>query len=311
MGARAHPKNSSLARFACTCDRGGVSKSRWAQGVEIRGVYRLESLLGVGGTGEVWRALDTRNQATVAVKLLHHPAPAGSKAYKRFEREAQTYAALRGPHVVEVLDFGSDGDWPWIVMALLEGESLEACLSREKRLDPTFAKPMLLSVLRGIAHAHDKGVVHRDLKPANIFLIGGAAHAKLLDFGIAKLVGPDNRKTALTERGALIGTTAYMSPEQARGKVDVDHRSDLWSVGIVAYQCLTGQHAFAGESLLELVIAICNDAVKAPSSIAPGLPAAFDAWFERATQREKAERFQSASEMADALRAALPLAAAQ
>jgi serine/threonine protein kinase len=279
-----------------------VGKSRWRPDVLIRGAYRLESLLGVGGTGEVWRALDERSGATVAVKLLHHPAPLGSKAFKRFEREAEAYATLRGPHVVEVLDFGSDGDWPYIVMALLDGESLEACLAREKRLEPSVGVPIVLSIARGIAHAHKLLVVHRDLKPPNIFLIGGSTHVKLLDFGIAKLFDTAKNRTALTDKGALVGTTAYMSPEQARALNDVDHRSDLWSLGVVAYQCLTGEPAFRGESLLELVIAICNDPIAPPSTLVPTLPSAFDAWFARATMRERDDRFQSAKEMGDELR---------
>lgn len=260
--------------------------------------------------GVVWRAEHTRLGSPVAVKLLHDAVAAQPDAGPRFLREARACAAIRGPHVVQVLDFGLEDGTPYIAMELLEGEPLRERLELEKTLSPASTARILGQVAKGIGRAHRHGIVHRDLKPANIHLCpdedGGEEVVKVLDFGLAKLVeGTPLGGGPLTVTGAIMGTASYMSPEQARGRMDLDHRADLWSLAIIAFQCLTGRLPLTGRTEADLLVNICTEPMPRPSAVTPGLPAAFDAWFARGTRRAPDERFQSASEMAEALRAAL------
>lgn len=271
-------------------------------GVVIAGRYRLLAPLGRGGMGVVWQAEHLSLRSAVAIKLMNERAAAGSDAGERFLREARAVAALASPHVVQIVDFGVEGDTPYLVMEMLQGETLAARLRRRGRLEPQLVLQVVTEVARALQRAHQAGVVHRDLKPDNVFLVRDIEHevVKVLDFGVAKVATGDTPQ--LTQSGAVLGTPHYMSPEQARGRREVDHRTDLWALAVIAYECATGRRPFEGEVLGDLLVKICTESVPPPSTVAP-LPAGFDAWFARATEREPDARFQSALEMADALRA--------
>lgn len=266
--------------------------------------YRLIEPLGRGGMGHVWRADDLRLMAPVAVKLMDSEIAEVPEALARFRREAQSAAALRGPHVVQVLDHGIDDETgtPYMAMELLEGESLAERLRRLGRLSPALLATIVVQVARALTRAHGAELVHRDLKPSNIFLVDNEAEvvAKVLDFGIAKWKSPDAHAEHSTQAGSVVGTLAYMSPEQLRAAKDVDARADLWALAVIAYEALTGQRPFQGDSVPGLALRICTTRAAAPSSLAP-VPLGFDEWFERATAPNIAERFQSARELSNTL----------
>lgn len=272
-------------------------------GVVLSGKYRLVSLLGQGGMGSVWRAEHLALQAPVAIKLIDPNIAENPEALARFHREARSAATLRSPHVVQILDHGVDDVTrsPFIAMELLEGESLATRLEKRPRLTLEETTAILAQVSRALTRAHNAGIVHRDLKPDNIFLVQNEDEelAKVLDFGIAK-TNKLAMGEAATVTGMVMGTAYYMSPEQIRGEREVDHRTDLWALGVIAYECLIGHRPFASDTLGGLILKICTDPLPVPSSTG-SVNVDFDAWFERATARSPAERFQSAKEMIETL----------
>jgi serine/threonine-protein kinase len=280
-----------------------MSASEPTVGDVLGGRYRLAQPLGRGGMGSVWRAEHLSLSSPVAVKLIHARAAESPDAQARFLREAQAAAALRSPHVVQVLDHGVEEGVPFIVMELLEGESLGARLARLGALSPAETSRIVTHVARAIAKAHEAGIVHRDLKPDNVFLVddGHEGTTKVLDFGIAKIADGFGETGSSTHTGAVLGSPHYMSPEQARGTRAVDHRTDLWALGVIAFQCLTGRRPFEGAVLGDLLLRICAEPIPVPSAIAH-VPPGFDAWFARATERDPDRRFQSATDLAESLR---------
>ncbi len=276
----------------------------------LAGKYRLGERLGEGGMGAVYRAEHLVLQAPVAIKVIEREIVADEATKARFAREAQAAAALRSPHVVQILDYGTEGDLPFMVMELLEGETLAQRIRRKRRLSANETSWILSHVARAVAKAHEQGIVHRDLKPDNVFLVKNedAEVAKVLDFGVAKIeatsLGGGSGDGTHTRTGSLLGTPYYMSPEQAQGNKAIDHRSDLWALAVIAFECLTGKRPFSSDGLGDLVLQICIREIPIPSHVAP-VPLGFDGWFERATQREPEGRFQSAKELADSLREAL------
>jgi eukaryotic-like serine/threonine-protein kinase len=275
-------------------------------GTVLAGKYRIEALLGRGGMGSVWRALHLGLHAPVAVKLLDLVGFAhNAESLNRFHREARAAAAIRSPHVVQILDHGVDEalDIPFIVMELMVGESLAQRLERAGRVAPEVAARVFTHVARALSRAHEAGIVHRDLKPDNVFLVWNEDEevAKVLDFGIAKAQAHGMTPDSATRTGAVMGTGYYMSPEQISGKRDVDLRTDIWAYGVMACECLTGVRPFDADTIGGLTLRICIEPIPQPSSFAP-VPDGFDAWFARAVDRNPGQRFQSAREAAEALR---------
>ncbi len=272
----------------------------------VAGKYRLTSLLGRGGMGSVWAGVHPTLGTRVAVKFIDAEHVESAEARHRFENEARAAAALRSKHVVEVYDHGvmEDGR-PFIVMEFLDGEPLDRRLERVGRLTAKDTARIVGMVCRALSKAHAAGIVHRDLKPENVFLVwddeDGADVAKVVDFGIAKFTDSSGASSSATRTGSVLGTPYYMSPEQARGLRTVDYRSDLWSVGIIAFRCMTGRLPFEGEAVGDVLVKLCTAPIPAPSSLVSDLPPGFDAWLARALGREPESRFQSASELGRSL----------
>jgi hypothetical protein len=275
------------------------------EGPVLAGRYQLVSQLGQGGMGSVWRAVHMELGTPAAVKLIDPTIASNPEALARFKREAQAAASLRSSNVVQILDYGVDLGTPYIVMELLDGENLAMRLGRVGRLSPEATVGILSQVGRAVGKAHDAGIVHRDLKPDNIFIVceGEDEVAKVLDFGIAKKTHTRENSTqgVQTRVGTMLGTPYYMSPEQVSGRREVDHRTDVWALAVIAYECLVGRRPFEGDMLGALLLAICAEAPPVPSKYA-AVPCGFDQWFARATERDPDRRFQSVREAMNALR---------
>jgi hypothetical protein len=280
-----------------------------APGVHVTENIRLKRRLGEGGMASVWVGEHLTLRIDVAVKFIA-PELIGQAPdlVARFNREATAVAKIRSPHVVQVLDHGmtSDGT-PYIVMELLEGEDLGARLDREGSLPLHDVVTIVGQVGKALSRAHAAGIVHRDIKPDNLFLVrsdeDGELFVKVLDFGIAK----DTRQTSysvVTVTGTMVGTPAYMSPEQILSGKHVDSRADLWSLGVVAYHAMTGEVPFEGSTLGALCVAISRGVFQDPSYLAPHLPRAIDAWMTRALSLAPDDRFSSAKELVDSFREA-------
>jgi serine/threonine protein kinase len=263
--------------------------------------YRLVERLGEGSMGSVWRAEHVTLGSEVAIKLLDESIARHSTALARFLREARSAASLQSVHVVQIHDYGVVDEVPYIAMELLRGETLGNRLRRLGRLTPQDTAWILTHVARAIGKAHEAGVIHRDLKPDNIFIVreDDEEFAKVLDFGVAK-AGEGVFAATLTSAGTLLGTPAYMSAEQAVGQ-PVDHRTDLWALAVIAFECLTGTLPFFGDDLPDLLHAIHDGPIPIPSRMGR-VPLEFDAWFARGVARRLDDRFRSARQMANELR---------
>ncbi len=248
--------------------------------------------------GSVWLATHLQLDAPVAIKFMTTNLEPSLIA--RFEREAKACARLNSPHIVKVSDFGVENDAPFMVMELLTGEDLGVRLKRDGKIPFDRLALMAEQIGRGLGVAHEAGIVHRDLKPANVFLArtGREEVIKLLDFGVARET-EQRMVDDLTTSGLVLGSPHHMSPEQAAGE-SVDGRSDLWSFGVLLYQCIAGKKPFDGPNLTSVLLAITSRNPAPPSSLVEGVPAGVDAFFERALHRDRGERFQTAEEMAAA-----------
>ncbi|MFO0757188.1 MAG: serine/threonine-protein kinase [Byssovorax sp.] len=283
----------------------GGQRDALAPGQVIGTKYRLESPLARGGMGAVWRARHLQLDVPVAVKFMDPESAASPVSRARFEREAKAAAGLKSPHIVSVHDYGLEGDLPYLVMELLQGEHLGMRLHRERRLTLAATAVILTQVAKGLRRVHEAGMVHRDLKPANIFLarIEDDEVVKVLDFGIAKdpsslLSGRD-----VTATGEIIGSPHYMSPEQARCDRNIDPRSDIWSMGVITFRALTGELPFPAKVLGAVLSQVLADPIPLASQVAPDLPAEIDRFFARSLARDRNARFASLREMADELTA--------
>ncbi len=266
------------------------------------GPYVVQSPLGAGGMGEVYRARDTRLGRDVAVKVLPAAYCSDPERLNRFEKEARTAGLLNHPNVLVVYDIGTHDGSPYLVTELLEGETLRDRL-RKGRLPATLALNYAAQIARGLVAAHDKDIVHRDLKPENLFVVKDG-RIKILDFGLAKLartasVGAESltQDMPVTDTGMILGTVGYMSPEQARGE-PADHRSDLFAFGAVLYEMLSGVRAYKRDNSIETLHAILNDDPPALSSVRPGLPPALEPIVHHCLEKRPEERFQSARDLA-------------
>jgi serine/threonine-protein kinase len=278
-------------------------------GLVVGGKFRLDAMIGRGGMGSVWSATHVTLGHRVAVKLVAREFVRSPEALRRFDAEAKAAARLASRHVVQVFDNGTlDDGTPYIAMEMLSGENLEQRVARQGSLPLHEVVEILAQCCKGLARAHAAGIVHRDIKPDNIFLANAPDEdrevVKILDFGVAKITLGEQGSTSQTGTGAVLGTPLYMSPEQARGARDVDHRTDLWSLAMVAYFALTGLLAIGGETFGDVLLKICVEPLPSLRAGAPLLPPSMDRWFEQACARDPAERFQSAQEFIDTLRAA-------
>ncbi len=262
---------------------------RLRPGVRL-GPYEIISKVGQGGMGEVYRAHDTRLDRAVAVKVLPAEFAADPDRLARFEREARATAALNHPNILAVHDVGTFGDVSYLVTELLEGQTLRSVLAGP-RLPVARAVEYGAQVARALGAAHDRGILHRDLKPDNVFLTRDG-RIKVLDFGLAKLIAPGQDATVeTTGPGKVLGTVAYMSPEQARG-VAVDQRTDIFSLGTVLYELLTGRRAFSGATQADVLSAVIKDEPPALAELGLHIPAV-DRILRRCLEKDRDHRFRT------------------
>lgn len=275
-------------------------------GSTVAGKYHIDRLIGRGGMGAVFQATHAAIGKRVALKFLRAQTTRDSDATTRFQREAKAASLAESPHIVQIFDSGrSERGLPFLVMELLTGEDLRARLRREGRLDAETTVGIAAQVLKALREAHAAGIVHRDLKPDNVFLCrrdDEPSFVKLVDFGISKLQQRTGVDT-LTHEGAVLGTAFYMSPEQAQSFPDIDGRTDLFSVGAIMYEMLTGEPPHSGPTYEAVLIAICTrDAADVREKV-PSVPPELAEVIARALRRDRTARYASASEMLAALEA--------
>ncbi len=272
-------------------------------GAVLAGRYHLLEKIGEGGMGAVFVARDTQGGRDVAVKVLHKTLVSDDGAIARFRNEARAASTIDHANVCRVLDMGELDGAPFLVMERLIGENLGDRLAREHTLPPVKAAEIVIEVLAGLAVAHGLGVLHRDLKPENIFLAREGDHvvAKIVDFGVAKFVGDDAERVKMTRTGALIGTPAYMSPEQALGE-EIDVRSDVWATGVLLFEMLAGRLPFEAANYNAMLVKIATEAPPPIRSLVPALDVHLAELVDTALARRREERFASALEMSAALR---------
>jgi eukaryotic-like serine/threonine-protein kinase len=258
--------------------------------------YRLDAEIGAGGMSTVYRAFDTVLERPVAIKLMHRETARDSDQLERFRREARAVAQLNHPHVVQVIDAGEEGDdehpTPYIVLEYVEGETLKQRIRRMGRLPVTEAVAYAIEIARALGAAHDRGIVHRDIKPQNV-LIDPEGSAKVTDFGIARMLVDEG----LTADGRVLGTTDYVSPEQALGHA-VDGRSDIYSLGIVLYEMLTGEVPFRGENQVAVAMKHVREELPDVQARRPEVSASLGAVLDRATDKDLNRRYPDAASFA-------------
>ena len=275
-----------------------------AVGEVIAGKYRIERLIGSGGMGMVVAAWHVQLDQLVAVKLLHTETAGSGDATERFRREARAAARIRSEHVARVIDVGIwTGGIPYIVMEYLDGNDLAAELAMRGPLPPEECAEYVMQAIEALAEAHAVGIVHRDLKPGNLFLArraDGTRLIKVLDFGISKQTAAAG-EAALTRTSSLIGSPLYMSPEQMRSARTVDARADIWSLGAIMFELLTGRPPFGGETVIEACTAILNDELPSMVALNPTIPPYLEAIVRRCLEKERNQRYPSVGDLATEL----------
>jgi eukaryotic-like serine/threonine-protein kinase len=265
----------------------------------LRDRYVVERELGRGAMATVYLARDVREGQAVAIKVMH-PRVASMLGPERFLREIEIAGSMAHPMIVPLYESGNARGVLYYVMQYVEGESLYERLQRERRLTLEEALGITRDVAAGLGYAHGRGVLHRDVKPENILLAGG--HALVADFGLARAIGATDYRR-LTATGVIVGTVFYMSPEQLREDRDLDQRVDVYSLGCILYEMLTGAPPYTGASLKEVVTRIIRAPVPSVQRLVPGVPAAIDVAIGRALAKSAPERFASMQEFVDALSA--------
>ncbi len=263
------------------------------------GPYRLEDGLGAGGMGAVYRAYDERLERPVAIKHILPELAGDEKAWKRLRREARTVARMNHPAVVQIYDIEEHDSGDWIVMELVDGQTLFSML-KDGPLELPEALELVCQITAGLAAAHAQGIVHRDLKTENV-MVTRDGKIKILDFGLAKALwrGAD---TSLSIEGSILGTGRSMSPEQALGD-EVTHLSDLFSLGTLIYEIVTGKSPFSGSSIFRILASVCSDPHPPPREVNPAVPEALAALIDRLLEKDPPRRPQSADEVLQALEA--------
>lgn len=279
-------------------------------GTTVSGKYRIDRVIGRGGMGAVYQATNTAIGKRVALKFLDAEAARDLDAVTRFQREAEAASAVESAHIVHIFDSGTAEDArPFLVMELLSGEDLRARLRREGTIPLEEVVHIAGQVLRALSRAHAAGIVHRDLKPDNIFLCqrdDDPMFVKIVDFGISKVSRKTVTADTLTRRGVVLGTAFYMSPEQAQAFRDIDGRTDLYSLGAIMYEALAGRPPHVGSAYEAVLIDICTKDAEDVRKHARDVPEAIAAMIAKALERDRAGRYQTATEMYDALAAAAP-----
>jgi serine/threonine protein kinase len=274
----------------------------------ISGKYRLLRLLGAGGMGSVWAARNELTDRDFAIKFLLSTLAQNQEALHRFFHEARACGQIKHPAVVDVYDMGQAEDGsPYLVMELLEGEGFDQRLARSGTFRPGEAAAWLAFVSRGLEEAHVRGLVHRDLKPGNIFFAlddRGDVIPKVLDFGISKAASTGAEDFVKTTTGAVLGSPTYMSPEQAKGEPDIDGRSDVWALGVILYEALTGAVPFDAPNYNALMLAIITRPHRPAIDAAPGVPVEMSGIIDRCLTKERSHRIGTARELAELLEAA-------
>jgi len=287
----------------------GATSDLAQAGLVVGGKFRLDVCIGQGGMGSVWSATHLGLGNQIAIKLVSREFVRSPEALRRFDAEAKAAARLQSRHVVQVYDNGTleDGT-PYIAMELLSGESLQQRIDRAGPLPIEETVEILAQCCKALGRAHSVGIIHRDIKPDNIFLSRSpdddAYVVKVLDFGVAKITMSGAGDQSSTRTGAVLGTPLYMSPEQARGLKNIDHRTDLYSLGIVAYTMVTGRIAFYGESFGDILLKICTETIPTVR-VTANIPPSLDQWIQRVCARDPAQRCASAQEFIDTLRVAV------
>ena len=264
----------------------------------VEGTFRIERLLGRGGMGAVYLAREPALDRQVAIKVLPPERAQSADLRERFRREARTAAQLSHPHIVPLLTFGEDEGLTYFVMGYVDGETLSARLQREGPLPIAEAVRVLTELAEALSYAHSRSVVHRDVKPDNVLLEHPRGVVRLTDFGIAK---QHTGRSSLTAEGAVIGTPLYMSPEQASGRVDVDARTDIYSLGAVAFTALTGRPPFEGRSASEIMRQHLTSEAPRLRDVSAGIPASIDDAVRRCLAKEASARWRDPIEFANAL----------
>ncbi len=271
----------------------------------LGGKYRVDRVLGAGGMGMVVAATHLQLEERVAIKFLLPEALQNAEAVARFGREARAAVKIRGEHVARVIDVGSfENGAPYMVMEHLDGRDLSALLKERGTFQPWDAVDAVLQACEALAEAHALGIVHRDLKPANLFMTrrpDGTPSVKVLDFGISKVTNASASDNAMTKTSAIMGSPLYMSPEQMTASRDVDARTDVWAIGVVLYELLTGRAPFRAETLPEICGLILTAAPAAIRNFSPSTPDALQVAVLRCLEKDRTRRFQSVSELAQAL----------
>jgi serine/threonine-protein kinase len=275
------------------------------EGDVIAQKYAVERVLGAGGMGVVVAARHLKLDERVAIKFIHPDALGNAEAVARFEREARTAVRIKSEHVARVIDVGTlETGAPYMVMEYLEGEDLAAWLSHRGPLSVVQGVDFLLQAMEAIAEAHVLGIVHRDLKPANFFCVrrvDGLLSIKVLDFGISKFVGNSLTDMSMTTTAAVMGSPLYMSPEQMRSSRDVDATADIWALGVILFQFLTGSTPFDAHSVPELAVQIATTAPRSLSSFFASAPRPLERVIQRCLQPDRTQRYPDLAELAAAL----------